>query len=368
VDAFALAADSVGDAPELRAALDRVVERMRAGEAPSDAMREEPVFSAEVVRTVRAGEDRGDLEAKCLHVAAQLEAGIYEAGAGSSPAEAAPDLLVALVREATARRASHLHLLPTPGGGSARVRVGGRLEAGETIPDDAYAALLRALRAEAPRGTVRRELEVDGRAVALGVSVAGFAEGTGAVLRIEPVADPAEVEILPGDRERLRAIGPGPVLSVGPADTAFLAAVGAMLAGGEKVCVVADSPLPIPGALRLPTAEAGAALAQDPDVVVLPDLTEPEAAALAARFAHRGRRVVGAVDAPDEAAARKAVPGTEVREVIVPRLLPRPCPDCRRSEEGAGAEASACETCGGTGVGSMALSLEGQEPGETRRK
>ena len=52
VDAFALAAGAVDD-PVLRDALDRVTERMREGDAPSDAMGDENPFSDEVVRRAR---------------------------------------------------------------------------------------------------------------------------------------------------------------------------------------------------------------------------------------------------------------------------------------------------------------------------
>ncbi len=338
VDAFALAANTVTDVPHLRAALDRIVTRMRSGEAPSDTMRDEDAFSSEVVRTIRAGEDTGDLEIKCLHIAAQLEAGTFETGQPGPSSSAADPLLTALVQDALARRATHIHIEPgTDGPGHVRLRIDGHLAAPNPIRPDEHAAMIQALRAESTEttGCFTLELDIEDRTLTLRIALADFAQGPGAVLHLEENLDPADVHILPEDLERLRswgARGPGLVLVAGPADTAFATVVEHLAEERGKVCALTDEPIAIPSALCLPLAAASAVLAQDPDVLVLPRVPDATIARLATRAARGGRLAIAAVDtdhAP-EAIGALAARGNDLPSlaagligVLVPRLLPR---------------------------------------------
>jgi hypothetical protein len=331
LDAFAVGARSVGDDPALQDALERVVDRLRQGHSPSDAIAEEPLFSEEVVRTVRAGEEMGDLESKAMHIAEQLLAGAFEVGRSVAVSAEAAARLEEIVDAARASGATHVHLEPTEIGGCVRVRRAGRLSDEIALSETDYASLLAAVDVACP----------------VPASLADFREGPGAVLRLEPELTPEDIEIPEDAAKRLRdwaATGRGLVLVAGRPAAARIALVRALLEGlpeGAKVCAVSRvGPIPVP-ALHVEGDDTVAALAaavgQDPDAIVLPEIEDRETARAAVREARRGSLVVVGAPAPDAEAATRGLTTIGVDEALVVDALAGACAiRLLRPEPGAG--------------------------------
>jgi hypothetical protein len=283
VDAFGLAGRAVEEDPDLFAAIARVVERMRNGDAPSDALADEDGFSDEVVRTVRAGEEMGDLEVKAEHLAEQIRSGAFAVGRAAMPPEETEEALAEILESARAAGATHVHFLPHPGGGKVRRRVGGRLDEGRVLPPEEFEGLLRALpdagNLETGDGPVR-------------VSRVAFREGPGATLRLTPPPE-EEIRISGGDLETVRPWLDrlsGLVLVAGrpaAAREALLSALVAPRLATEKVCVLGDGE-GLPGALNLPAeTDLASVLDQDPDLLVLARVPGRAAAHALLRAAER---------------------------------------------------------------------------------
>jgi general secretion pathway protein E len=184
---------------------------------------------------------------------------------------------------------------------------------------------------------------------------------------------PAQARTLVRATERLGGV----IVVAGPAGSGRRTTIAALLGGDTRMHSVVAVDLSLPGALTIAGPKGQAAIEQalslDPDVVVLGNLADRGAAALAFQVAASGRRVIARVAALDAIAAfdhlralkvdRLAL-AAQLRMVTAQRLADRLCHACRRPVQASnriaallgfdpGAviyESAGCGTCGGRGT------------------
>lgn len=182
--------------------------------------------------------------------------------------------------------------------------------------------------------------------------VASHADGGRLALRLRAERPGALAEGLTGlgmapvqARTLVRATErPGGLIAVaGPAGSGRRTTIAALLSGEARTHSVVAVGLSLSGALTIAGPNAQAAIEQalslDPDMLVLGELDDRGAAALAFQVAASGRRVIARIEAPDAIAAferlrmlkvdRLAL-AAQLRVVTAQRLADRLCHACRR--------------------------------------
>ncbi len=300
---------------------------------------------------------------------AWARAGVPVAPPASARDVTAVQVVDDLLAHAVARRASDLHVEAGDDGATVRLRVDGVMLPGPPVPRPLAAAVASRLKILAGLDIADRLRPQDGRAlvraagrpVELRVSSLPSVRGENLVLRLlDPDAGLASLDalgLLPADAARLAHLfdaREGLVLVTGPTGsgktTTLYAALGRVLARGGVNVITVENPVErrIPGVVQVQTHErAGltfaaalrAILRQDPDVVLVGEVRDPETAAVAAQAALTGHLVLATLHTVDAvgAVARLADVGVEpfklaaaLRGVVAQRLLRRLCPDCRR--------------------------------------
>jgi type II secretory ATPase GspE/PulE/Tfp pilus assembly ATPase PilB-like protein len=117
-----------------------------------------------------------------------------------------------------------------------------------------------------------------------------------------------------------------------------------------------------------------AAMRQDPDIILVGEIRDPESAALAFQAAQTGHLVLSTLHTNDAAGVVDRLIGLGVdRHVIAEnllfisaqRLLPKLCPDCRAPDGTAWTRGAGCKACGGMGIKGRIPILEyGLQPRE----
>jgi type IV pilus assembly protein PilB len=338
---------------------------------------------------------------------------------GETPAGATPAsrLARACLYNAIRESATDIHVDPDESGVRVRYRIDGRLVERMRLPLQTCGAFLTDLKGTAavigapgiPAAGIIR-VRIDGRLMELRLSVSPVMHGEKLVVRLgDQAKQPMRLEKLGFGYEplkqwrRLIASLRGLLLVTGPAGsgkrTTLYSSVAELNAAELNVCTVEDRvgrALPGVNQFRVDAA-AGydraaalrALLAQDPDVVMLPDTAEPEVARLAAGAAMAGRLVLCSVHAPDAAAAIPRVLalgvdpyvlGVALAGVLAQRLVRRLCPQCREAVDATPAERKqleryagpvtalfrpkGCSHCRGTGYAGRIALFELLIPGE----
>jgi type IV pilus assembly protein PilB len=221
-------------------------------------------------------------------------------------AEPAFELVRSLLADAATRGATAVHIEPQNGTWRARARVGGSLVA---LPDVSPAAFGAIKRLE------RGRYELGEHAVDVTVTVLPTAAGESALVRLrDPAAPGPGLDDLPLRRPELElalAIGRGAVVIAGTSavdrDVAIEAVTRAATTPERRV-VVADGDL-------------AAALAADPDVVVVPSVRDGEGAKAALDAALDGILVIAGLPAPDPERARLRMHGWGVEPFLIEHAI-----------------------------------------------
>ena len=247
-------------------------------------------------------------------------------------------LLDALLADALLRRASDVHIEPTPAGYDVRLRVDGLLLTCASYPQEIGRALVARLMVLAQLLTYRLDIPQEGRielpavadsptALALRLSIMPTAHGLRAALRL-----PADF-LQPQSLHELHL--PAPVLSVlqqfavadsglllltGPAGSGKTTTIYALL---QHILQVSNSTLSVitledpveralPGVTQIQVTPHGeltyeralrSILRQDPQVLMLGEIRDPATASLAVQAALSGHRLISTLHASSPAAA-----------------------------------------------------------------
>jgi len=294
------------------------------------------------------------------------------AAAASGGGEPARQVIEAVLTDAAARGASHIHLDAGPEGPSLRLRADGRLRDKPSfaarLPKGVQGELFGRLKSLAGLDREQSRLpqagqftrQIEGREVHFRLSTCPTTDGERMTIRLY---DPAralprldQLGLEERDLAALRRIlagGEGMVLVAGPDNEANAAVQRAMLAeidaAGRNLLVV-DKPAPhsLPGAALVPVdpvaglgfgVAARAALEADADAVVITQFREPTTARLAAeaavegRFVLLGTRAVGAGEAVEQLLATGVEPwplAQGLRAVVAQLPLRKLCEHCKR--------------------------------------
>jgi type IV pilus assembly protein PilB len=298
--------------------------------------------------------------------ARQVAADRRQPPAQEDNARAETQLLHRLVRDAAADRATDVHIEPDDHTVVVRYRVDGVLVPGDSIPAAQYPALLASLKTLAgldpAESTMaqdgRTSQTIDGRRIDLVVSTMPTLHGEKMTLRVFDKTRPVRVLSESGlSRKDLAVVHQllerprGIVLVVGPTGsgtTSTLYAMLAHLASVSKNIVTLEDPVEsqIPSIRQTQIRpKAGftfatamrSVLRQDPDVVMIGEMRDPETAQMALRAAVSGILVLGTLPADDAASAvpRLTDMGLEpyllasgLVGVVAQRLVRLICPAC----------------------------------------
>jgi len=315
-------------------------------------------------------------------------------------------LCAALVSEAAALRISDIHLWPEEAGYGVAVRRDGLLYRFATLPLQSGRLLLGRVRVQCRMpgsddalphdGSFSQELKLPGglaRSQAVRASFFPVLRGVRLVLRLPEHGIPpgiAELGLPPdlvGRLRRLVAQRQGLLLATGPAGSGKTTTLYALLRevadrpGAPNIMTLED-----PVERELPVAmqtnivpEQGfdyaeairSVLRQDPDVIMMGEIRDPESARMAARLALTGHLMLSTL----HTAFARSVParleelgvpthlwGPTLLGVLAQRLVPRLCPSCRPP---APAGCPACDHTGYLGRCPIAeLWLPGEAPAE----
>jgi len=346
----------------------------------------------EVVNDLRGGDELSGGEDRALADARDL--------ASQPPVVKYVNLLI---KEAHDARASDIHLESTAQGLRARFRVDGVLADAPAPPPQAQAAIVSRVKLLAELDIAERRAPQDGsfrirleaRELDVRVSTVPTLYGESVVLRLldrggQPVTLD-ELGMAPAALEQFRRLIARPtgiVIAAGPTGSGKTTTLYSSLAlrdtTAEKVITVEDPvEYHLPGVTQIPVnRKAGmtfasalrSVLRQDPDVVMVGEMRDPETAEVAVQAAMTGHLVFSTLhtnDAPsaitrllDLQVAPYQIAAT-VNGVLAQRLVRRICPDCREryqpdpqvvsllSGEPEGrprlVRGRGCESCRGTG-------------------
>jgi type II secretory ATPase GspE/PulE/Tfp pilus assembly ATPase PilB-like protein len=323
------------------------------------------------------------------HVSAHGEGGSGAAGPllGAAEAAASRGEIVRLADEllagAIAARASDLHLEQEEGAIVVRLRVDGVLREARVLPRSVGLPLVSRIKVMSGLDISDRLRPQDGRArfdaagasVDLRVSTLPAAYGEKVVVRILDGRAGArsleEIGFAPdtlADIHRLLAAREGLVLVTGPTGsgktTTLYAALRRLMTGRVNIVTVEDPvEYRLPGTVQVQVNErAGLGFAaalrsilrQDPDVILVGEIRDPETAAIAIQASLTGHLVLATLHTLDAATAvpRLADMGVEgyrlaaaLRGVVAQRLVRRRCRECG----GAPGSIEECASCGGSG-------------------
>ena len=346
----------------------------------------------EVVNDLRSGEGLSGAEDQALADARDL--------ASQPPVVKYVNLLI---KEAHDARASDIHLESTSQGLRARFRVDGVLADAPAPPPQAQAAIVSRVKLLAELDIAERRAPQDGsfrirlesRELDIRVSTVPTLYGESVVLRLldrggQPVGL-EELGMTPSTLERFRQLIARPtgiLIAAGPTGsgktTTLYSALALRDSTAEKVITVEDPvEYHLHGVTQIPVnRKAGmtfasalrSVLRQDPDVLMVGEMRDPETAEVAVQAAMTGHLVFSTLhtnDAPsavtrlmDLAVAPYQIAAT-INGVLAQRLVRRICPHCREryrpdpqvvsfvSGEPEGrrqlVRGKGCETCRGTG-------------------
>jgi type IV pilus assembly protein PilB len=331
--------------------------------------------AADIRDTLRAsGQDGGAFVCDDAGCDAAPESFSVVARPGASPPAVADSdapvqrLLRACLYTAIGQSATDIHIEPDETAGRVRYRIDGRLAEWMRIAAQTHVALVAQLKTLAGMDAARRppadgviRVRMDRRVIELRLSAAPVAHGEKLVVRIgDGARSPLRLEKLGFGYEtlkqwrRLIGAGRGLLLVTGPAGsgkrTTLCATLAELDAETLNLCTIEDSPeRTLPGVNQVRVVETGGysraaalrtVLSQDPDVVMLPELSDPEAARVAAAGAMAGPLMLCGVHTADVAAAvhtllamgiQPLVAGSVLAGVLAQRLVRRLCPQCRES-------------------------------------
>ncbi len=283
-----------------------------------------------------------------------------------------------LLIEALEARASDVHLERYAGVMRTRYRIDGVLRDAPAPPSELAAALVSRLKIMANLDIAEHRAPQDGRIrlrlqdrqVDVRVSIVPTLDGESVVLRLlDKGAGTIRLDALGMDAATLTAVEraiarpTGIVLVTGPTGsgktTTLYAAVERLRTGREKIVTVEDPiEYELAGVPQVPVQErAGvtfaaalrALLRQDPDVLMVGEIRDPETAAIATQAALTGHLVLSTLHTNDAASALTRLldlgvapflVASTVEVVVAQRLVRRCCGSCA----GAG-----CDRCDGTG-------------------
>ena len=290
-----------------------------------------------------------------------------------------------LLDDAVSDGASDVHFDPYDQGGGVRYRIDGVFHEQRTLPEELYLRCLGRLKLLGGVTAYRQDVPQDGRidrpAADLRLSVVPTPFGEKAVVRIfqtdRMALAVADLGLSASARARLESLlglGQGAVLVTGPCSsgktTTLYALLRRILAARRDHAHVVTLEDPVecrlPGVTQLEVdpergvdfaAGLRALLRQDPEVLLVGEIRDPETAQIAVEAAFTGHLVLSSLHAgtPAEAVARLAqmevapyLLASAVAAVVNQRLLRRLCAKC--------GAAGGCPACRGTGYhGRMAV-------------
>ncbi|MGR3375607.1 GspE/PulE family protein [Salipiger abyssi] len=404
----------------------REAQRRLGAERPPELLRlDQAGFEAALARVY----DSRD-EELTAGAAGELLFDLEESGAGARQRDLLDDpgdapviqLVNRLLRRAVLSGASDLHVEPHEGGLRVRMRIDGFLQEVMNRADVPVRRIVSRLKVMAGLDIAETRLPQDGRiALSLGgrmidtrVSSLPGHYGERIVLRIldrsaglMPLADlgfsTAQQTLL----ERLSALPNGIILATGPTGagkTTTLYSLLQLAERNERNIVTVEDPIEydLPGISQSQiNAEIGmtfavglrATLRQDPDVILVGEIRDPETASVAAQAALTGHLVfsslhansaIGAVVRLRDLGIDNFLIAATLRGMIAQRLLRKLCPDCRRPQPVSAEQAAlfqrhdlpppdtlyapgGCESCGGSGHAGRLGIFEMVEVGERLR-
>ncbi len=301
----------------------------------------------------------------------QQEVDALRNGLASRPAIA---LIGYILREAVSRKASDVHIDPYPSFTRVRLRIDGVLQTVLTPPARLHAFLVARIKdmfglaiEERRQQEAHRSLTVDGKSLQASVCCIESGRGEKCTLRLDISRKLIPFEQLSfSDTQRqdlYQALGSirGLILAVGPSSCGKTATARSLLAhltdpSLNVLSLETELLSEIDGVAQIPMssfkfgARAGDArtsqyaeglrtlLRQDPDVLFISELKEPEVAQVALQAASRGNLLVSTLNAFDAAAALHELAGfgvdphriaNTVLAVIAQRLLRKVCRKCK---------------------------------------
>lgn len=272
-----------------------------------------------------------------------------------------------LIREAYEARASDIHLESAREGLRARFRVDGVLSEVPSPPKGLQAAVVSRVKLLADLDIAERRVPQDGRIrvrleereLDLRVSTVPTLYGESVVLRLldrggRPVAL-AELGMAPETLAAFQLLAARPhglILATGPTGsgktTTLYAALGLRQPTAEKIITVEDpveyhlegiTQVPVHGKAGMTFGSAlRSILRQDPDVLMIGEMRDPETAQLAIQAAITGHLVFSTLHTNDAVGALARLTNLEVKPylvsaaldgVLAQRLARRICPECR---------------------------------------
>jgi general secretion pathway protein E len=317
------------------------------------------------------------------------------------------DFVNGLFAEALARRASDVHIEPFADSFAVRMRIDGMLETVRTAPRSRFDAVCSRIKLLSGMDIGERRLpqdgrqsiRVSGRELDLRISSLPTVWGESVVLRLLGRSDrlPELAELGVGEAQKAQLLGlvakpNGVVLVSGPTGSGKTTTIYRLLVhlnNGVRKIVTVEDPVEfdLPGVVQMQVkADIGLSFAaglrsilrQDPDVIMIGEIRDPETARIAVQAALTGHLVISTVHTNSALAAapRLLDLGVEpflladvLRGLVGQRLVRRLCPHCARASEAerlvayeatrpAGASAAGapgwcepagCGACGGTG-------------------
>ncbi|WP_235915931.1 GspE/PulE family protein [Thalassovita mangrovi] len=381
-------------------------------------------FEAALARVYNDGADSGQgADPELLFDLEDMSANARQRDLLDDPSDAPVIQLVnRLLKRAVLSGASDLHVEPHENGLRVRMRVDGLLQEVMDRADVPVKRIVSRLKVMAGLDIAETRLPQDGRiALSLGgrmidtrVSSLPGHYGERIVLRIldraaglMPLADLGLSSDQQALLRRLSSLPNGIILATGPTGagkTTTLYSLLQLADRAERNIVTVEDPIEydLPGISQSQinadigmTFAAGlrATLRQDPDVILVGEIRDPETASTAAQAALTGHLVfsslhanssIGAIVRLRDLGLDDFLIAATLRGVIAQRLLRKLCPDCRRSHTPTDDEAqlfrrhglnvpevlyepTGCDACGGSGhAGRMGI-FEMVELGETLR-
>lgn len=369
----------------LSALLSRMKRFVERGHALSESIEDVSIFTSDSVRIIETGEVQGQLDTALLKLAVAVNQGTIPVGPMPSPEElertddeesADIDAFVSqTLRRAFQAGASDLHIDPTPEGATIRWRVDGVLHTQpDVVSSSLYCEFLGRIKMMAGLDPAEKRLPQDGRifmdiadlvnadgpTVDLRLSICPYINGEKTVIRfLDTSKFPDTIdEIMPSAKadivRRWLCHGYGLVLVTGPTGsgktTTLLLIVNELAKTGRSNIITLEDPvemvmagvnqMPINPAIGL-TFDAGlrAIIRQDPDVIMVGEIRQPETAILVAQAAQTGHILLTQLHAPDavgalflmaELGVKVHILRELVRGVIAQRLVRRLCCECKR--------------------------------------